>query len=129
MSRQVEQFIEQHEGDQREVLRYFHRLLTGFPTVRPCIKYRIPFYDQNTWVCYLNPNKNGSVSLCFIRGYEMSNEQGILESKGRRQVLSVDFKRVDEIPEQTIREIINEALFLDETVPYKPIGRYIGDGK
>ncbi|MBO6585016.1 MAG: DUF1801 domain-containing protein [Gracilimonas sp.] len=121
----AEDFILRHEGNQKEVMLYFHNLLTSFPTVSSAIKYRIPFYDQNTWVCYLNPLKNGKVSLCFLRGYELSNEQGLLESKGRKQVLSVDFGTVDEIPKDTIREIINEALFLDETVPYNPKGKRI----
>ena len=119
-------FIYSHEGDQREVMLYFHQLLHSFPTVTSAIKYGIPFYDQNTWVCYLNPQKNGSTSLCFLRGYELSNEQGLLESKGRKQVLSVDFTTVDDIPSNVILEIINEALFLDETVPYKPRGKQIG---
>lgn len=121
----VEDFIYRHEGNQREVMLFFHHLLTSFPTVTAAIKYRIPFYDQNTWVCYLNPLKNGKVSLCFIRGYELSNEQGLLESKGRKQVLSVDFESVKQIPKEVVREIINEALFLDETVPYKPKGKSI----
>ncbi|MDR9418479.1 DUF1801 domain-containing protein [Gracilimonas sp.] len=118
-------FIDSHNGNQREVMYYFHNLLTSFPTVTSSIKYRIPFYDQKTWVCYLNPLKNGKVSLCFIRGYELSNEQGLLESKGGKQVLSVDFGSVAEIPERAIREVINEALFLDENIPYKPKGRKI----
>lgn len=118
-------FIENHEGDQREVMLYFHNLLTTFPTVTSAIKYRIPFYNQKTWVCYLNPIKNGKMSLCFLRGYELSNEQGLLESKGRKQVLSVDFGSISEIPKDTIREVINEALFLDETVPYNPKGKRI----
>ncbi|HBX67365.1 MAG: hypothetical protein CL670_02200 [Balneola sp.] len=118
-------FIESHEGNQREVMLYFHNLLTAYPTVTASIKYRIPFYDQKTWVCYLSPLKNGKVSLSFIRGYELSNEQGLLESKGRKQVLSVDFEKVDEIPKNTIREVINEALFLDETIPYQPKGKRI----
>jgi hypothetical protein len=53
----------------------------------------------------------------------MSNEQGLLESKGRKQVLSIEFASVDEIPKKLMNEIINEALFLDETVPYKPKSR------
>ncbi len=121
----VEDFIMRHEGNQKEVMLYFHTLLNSFPTVSSAIKYNIPFYDQNTWVCYLNPLKNGKVALCFLRGYELSNEQGLLENKGRKQVMSVDFGTVDEIPKNTIREIINEALFLDETVPYKPRGKRI----
>jgi hypothetical protein len=120
-------FIHSHEGNQQEVMLYFHSLLTEFPTVRAVIKYKIPFYDQNTWVCYLNPLKNDKVSLCFLRGYELSNEQGLLESKGRKQVLSIDFGSVEEIPKTAIREIINEALFLDEAVPYKPKGKRIQD--
>jgi hypothetical protein len=118
-------FIHNYEGNQRDVMLYFHKLLTDFPTVTASIKYRIPFYDQSTWVCYLNPLKNGKVSLCFIRGYELSNEQGLLESKGRKQVLSIDVETVEEIPKKSIREIVNEALFLDETVPYNPKGKRI----
>lgn len=110
----VEHFIYRYEGEQREIMLYFHHFLMNFPTVTCSIKYRIPFYDQNKWVCYLNPGKNGSVTLSFIYGNELSNEQGILESKGRKQVMSVEFKSMDEIPRDAVREIINEALMLDE---------------
>ena len=116
----VEDYIYSFEGNEQEVLLYFNELLMAFPTVTCKIRYKIPFYYQNTWVCYLNPVKPSKIALCFLRGYEMSNEQGLLESKGRKQVSSVDFSSLDEIPKEAIREVINEALFLDETVPYKP---------
>lgn len=118
----LEGFINSFEGDQHELLHYFHDLLISFPGVSYKIRYKIPFYDQNTWVCYLNPVKPNKIALCFLRGYELSNEQGILESKGRKQVLSIEFSTVDEIPKKEIYEIIKEALFLDETVPYRPKG-------
>lgn len=116
----VESFIDSFEGDQHELLIYFHDLLNSFPAITYKIRYKIPFYDQNTWVCYLNPVKPNKIALCFLRGHELSNEQGILESKGRKQVLSVEFSAVNEIPKKEINEIIKEALFLDETIPYKP---------
>jgi len=116
----VEDYIYSFEGDQLEVLLFFHDLLTSFQTVTSKIRFKIPFYYQNTWVCYLNPVKPNKIAICFLRGYEMSNEQDILESKGRKQVLSAEFASVDEIPKKLMSEIINEALFLDETVPYKP---------
>ena len=119
----VEDYIYGFEGDQQEVLLYFHDVLTSFPAVTTKIRYKIPFYYQNTWVCYLNPVKPDKIAICFLRGYEMSNEQGLLESKGRKQVLSAEFASVDEIPKKLMNEIINEALFLDETVPYKPKSR------
>ena len=121
----VEDYIFDKEGDQHEVLLYFHELITSFPGVTSKIRFHIPFYYQKTWVCYLNPQKNGKISLCFLRGYELSNEHKLLESKGRKQVLSIDFACVDDIPQKEILEIINKALLLDETVPYKPFGKRI----
>lgn len=121
--KEVEDYIYSFEDERKNVLLYFHELLTSFPTVTCKIRYKIPFYYQNTWVCYLNPVKPNKIALCFLRGYELSNEQGLLESKERKHVSSVEFSSVDEIPKTAIREIINEALFLDETVPYKPKGR------
>ena len=116
----VEDYIYSREDNQQEILLYFHNLLISFPGVTSKIRFKIPFYYQKTWVCYLNPLKNGGISLCFLRGYELSNEQGLLESKGRKQVTSIDFSSANDIPEKEIREIVNEALLLDELVPYKP---------
>ena len=122
---EVEAYIEQFEGDQYEVLHYLHKLLTSYPSLSPKIRYKIPFYYQNKWVCYLNPIKNEAISLCFLRGYELSNEHGILESKGRKQVLSIDFKSIDEIPKALLHDTIKEALYLDEVIPYNPKGKSI----
>jgi len=107
-------FIDNFEGEQRKMLEYFHEILISFPTVTCKIRYKIPFYDQNKWFCYLNPIKPDKIALCFLRGNELSNVQGILESKGRKIVSSVEFSSVHEIPKNAIREIINEALILDE---------------
>lgn len=125
----VETYISRQSDRQQSVLLWLHGYLTSFPSVSATIRYGIPFYDQTTWVCYLSALKNSHVSLSFVRGYELSNEQGVLKSKGRKQILSAEFESLESIPKQAIKEIINEALILDETLPYKPRGRYIGDGK
>ena len=39
-------------------------------------------------------------------------------NKGRKQVFSVEFESVADIPNETINEIIQEAILLDETIPY-----------
>lgn len=70
----------------------------------------------------MNPGKNGSVELAFTRGNELSNGQGLLEDKGRKQVKSIAFTTRSEIPEQMMREVIHEAIILDETVKYKKPG-------
>ncbi len=63
--------------------------------------------------------KQGSVELAFVRGYELSNQQGILESKSRKQVYSITFKTLSEVPQRTMHEILHETIMLDEIKSYK----------
>lgn len=115
---EVEDFIFQHEGNQKQILNYFHNLLTSFPEVTAKIRYKIPFYYRKSWVCYINPIKNEGVEICFIRGKELSNSQGLLQTNGRKQVYGIPFYSLKEIHEETLLEIIQEAFILDETIPY-----------
>ncbi len=111
-------YIYEQEGEQREILLFLHELMCSYPAITSKIRYRVPFYYRKSWICYLNPRKNNTVEFCFIRGNELSNEQGILESKGRKQVYSLTFDDVKTIPVETLEEIIQEAILLDDTVKY-----------
>jgi hypothetical protein len=115
----VEDFIYQFDGNQREVMLHLHHLLTLELNLTEKIRFKIPFYYGRSWICYLNPTKNGKVEFAFVRGNELSNEQGILDSKGRKQVYSIAFEKVSEIPAQQINEVIQEAILLDETKAYE----------
>ncbi|HYG37394.1 MAG TPA: DUF1801 domain-containing protein [Cytophagales bacterium] len=115
---EVEEFILNYDGGQKETLLYFHNLMMSFPEITAKIRYKIPFYYRKSWLCYLNPSKNGKVEFAFTRGNELSNEQGLLDSKGRRQVFSVTFSSIKEIPEAAILEVIQEAILLDDTIGY-----------
>jgi len=66
----------------------------------------------------LNPLKDGGVDFAMLRGNELSNEQGLLDSFGRKQVWSVHFHEVEKIPLETLHEVLQEAILLDEEVPY-----------
>lgn len=114
----VEDFIYQFEGSQSEVMLYFHNLLTNDLNLTEKMRFNIPFYYGRSWICYLNPLKNGKIELAFVRGNELSNEQGILDNKGRKQVYSIEFEKMSDIPYQEINEIIHEAILLDENKKY-----------
>ncbi len=114
----IEDFIYSKKNKQRELLLYLHNLLTESFGLQPKIRYKIPFYYNRSWICYLNPIKNDGIELAFTRGNELSNVQGILESKGRSQVLGMEFYSVQEIPGNEIMEVVQEAIILDENVPY-----------
>ncbi len=114
----VEDFICECDEKQRNILLYFHHLFENELNLTSKIRFKIPFYYGRSWICYMNPIKKGGVTMAFVRGNELSNSNGILESKNRKQVMSIDFDDVKDIPAELIMEVIHEAILLDETIPY-----------
>ena len=98
---------------------YFHHVLTMDLNLEEKIRFGIPFYFGRSWVCYLNPQKNQKVELAFVRGNELSNIQGLPDNKGRKQVYSIEFEKVSDLPESGNHEIIQKAILLDDTTAYE----------
>ena len=115
----VEDFIYHYEDSQRKIMLYFHELLTTELGLIEKIRFDIPFYYGKSWICYLNPIKETKIEFAFVRGNELSNEQGVLSNKGRKQVYSIEFEKISDIPLKIMNEIIQEAILLDETKPYE----------
>jgi hypothetical protein len=111
---QVNDYIESLPDRQKMLVQVLHDFLLSFPGVHAKIRYKIPFYDRRTWFCYLNPIKNEGVELAFLNGHKMSNAQGVLDLRGRVQVAGIRFYRVEEMDEEILFEIVQEALLLDE---------------
>jgi hypothetical protein len=115
---EVEAYINEFEGEQKSIMLFFHNWFTRELNLISKIRFKIPFYYQKSWLCYLNPIKPDGVELAFLRGNELSNEQGLLEAKDRKQVYGITFRKVIEIPDDLVNEIIQEALLLDQVKPY-----------
>ena len=116
---EAEDFIYTYEGNQREIMLYLHKKLTTELNLIDKIRFDIPFYYGKSWICYLNPSKDGKIEFAFVRGNELSNEQGLLSNKGRKQVYSITFEKMKDIPQNALDEVIQEAILLDETKPYE----------
>ena len=82
------------------------------------IRYGIPFYYRKSWVCYLNPIKPDGIDMVYLRGKELSNAQGLLDDTGRKQVAGIKIFNIAQFSFSSLTEILNEALLLDEQVPY-----------
>ena len=106
------------DGQQRAIVSYFHQKLALEYELISKISYNVPFYYRKSWICYLNPLKTGGVELVFTRGNELSNDQEILDFKGRKQVAGIDLMTMADIPEKEINAILNEAILLDDLVKY-----------
>ena len=115
---EVEDYMYHFEDTQREIMLYIHKLLSVELNLTDKLRYKIPFYYKKSWICYLNPTKDNTIEFAFLRGNELSNSQQLLDSKGRKQVWSIELKKLAEIPIRELTEIIHEAILLDETVPY-----------
>ncbi len=114
----VEDFIYGYEGAQRAMMLCLHNLLTDEFNLSDKIRFKIPFYYRKSWICYINPGKDNSIEFAFLRGNELSNAQGLLDSKGRKQVWSITLTNPSQLPIKALSEIIQEAILLDEAVPY-----------
>lgn len=114
----AQEFLLDLEGNQAEILSYLDEMLMSFPEIESKIHYRVPFYYRKSWICYCNPRPNDRLELVFLRGNELSNEQGLLDDKGRKQVMGIEFGSIKEIPGEVLWEVVQEAILLDETVPY-----------
>ncbi len=115
---EVEDYIYNFEDSQREIMLRIHKLLSDELNLTDKLRFKIPFYYRKSWICYLNPRKNKSIEFAFVRGNELSNSQGLLDSKGRKQVWSIELTHPSEIPIKELSEIIHEAILLDDLVPY-----------
>lgn len=95
----------------REVLIY------ADPHLVECIKYNTAFYTRKSWVCYIGKIRlKTGVEVGFPRGYEISNEHGLLETKDRKAMKGIMFSDLDDFyrKEPVFLEIIQEALLLDD---------------
>ncbi len=116
---QVEQFIAAQARPQRSLLLALHQLLLTYPGIKPKVRYGLPFYDQNKWVCYLNPLKKGGVEMGFTRANEMPEMAELLNKKGRSQIAGIDVFELNENVIEKIDQIMQCALQLDRTPTVK----------
>jgi hypothetical protein len=94
------------------------------PELTEKISYNVPYYFRHTRVCFIwpssvKPGPKSGVALGFCKGYLLSNEQGILEKENRKEVYMITFHSLKDIKENLIREILLEAMLVDQETAKK----------
>ena len=124
----VETYIYQLEGEEREIALYLHDILSQRYGMTSKLRYKVPFYDIKKWLCYINPQKKrttklkkattenigGGIELCFLHGRWMEDPQGALDPKDRVQIYGITYYTLDEIDEEVLQVLIEEAIEIDE---------------
>lgn len=91
-------------------LRYI--ILSSSPHIEEKIVYNIPFYYLHKRIFYVNP-QNTFVELGFCNGFLIS-EYPILESKNRTQVKTISYNSLQDVDEEILMSILQEAILLNE---------------
>lgn len=111
----IDAFIRQQSGVQQPALHRLHFfILQQAPRLQESIKWDIPFYAYHGLLCYINP-KADRLLLGFCKGAFLSNEEGLLLGKGK-EVRRVELFLGDQWPEDSLRQIIQEALLYNEAL-------------
>ncbi|TAE44765.1 MAG: hypothetical protein EAZ06_11585 [Cytophagales bacterium] len=110
----LEIFVNTLDTTQQDFFWKLHSFLLDIFPFKIKIRYKIPFYDDKIWICYLNPLKKGGFELCFLDGYLLSNAQNLLESRGRKRIKGIIITENTIFPSQAIIEIIHEVLLIQK---------------
>ncbi len=112
----VQHYIYEQPEPQREIMTVLRSWILDLgPHTAEKISYKVPYFSFYGALCYLNPLADG-VDLSFTKGHELSDEQKILEGKGRKHVKSITFYSLAQLEEyeDPIRRLLNEAAILNE---------------
>lgn len=108
----LDEYILDLKGEQRDIIEHLDYLLREVYQLNGSIKWRIPFYECEQPVCYLNPIKKDGVECVFFDRYGLTKDQGLLQANGRKIVRGVRLFRANELPVSVLESTIEEAIFL-----------------
>lgn len=120
---QVTDLIADLPADERIMVSRLRTLiLETDPRLQEKLSYGVPYFYHNRRICFLwpaslvppcnKPKHQVTLGLCY--GTLLSDEQGLLDKGNRKQVCTIGFSSLKEISDQVIREIILEAVLVDD---------------
>lgn len=119
----VEEYIYNLPDNEQKIISFLRSIiLETSPKFTEKLSYGVPYFYIHSRICFTWPASSPlathieGVVLGLCRGKDLSNAQGILDMGNRREVAQVIFTSVSQITEETIREIIFEAIEIDEMV-------------
>ncbi len=106
----------------KSILLHLQILIEGaFPEVDLQFKWKIPFYYlHNKPFCYLNPSKKkGYVDVAFWASAHLTKYNELLVTENRKVVKSLRYKTINDINEEVLLTVLEEAYQLKGKGFYK----------
>jgi hypothetical protein len=108
----IEDFIESQDPLISALINKLRNLiLNAHPKMRERFLFNTTMFGIKNELCYfVILNKNIGIEVGFHRGFQMSNEQGLLESKKRKFIHGITFINLEDLKnkEAFFKEILQE---------------------
>ena len=118
----AEEYILSREEPYRSILLHLKAILEGvIPNVDMKYKWRIPcFYADKHPICYLNASyKGGFVDIAFWNSAHLTKHLELMHSEKRKVVKSFRYSTLEEINDEVLIEVVQEAYNLRKKGFYK----------
>jgi hypothetical protein len=118
-SRAVDEFVSLLPESIRNLAEKLRKIiLTSSEKIVEQVNHKIPFYYYKGQLCYINPFDD-RVVLGFSRGADLPDEHLMLKGS-QKTVRRVVFYPVTDFDEDKVRNLIYEALIVNELKPDRP---------
>lgn len=117
----INDYIDSKDKSIKPLLSHLRKIIMlSHPHIREQISWNIPFFYCFDHLCYLSIiKKTKGVEVCFVKGFHLSNESGLLDAKDRKLIKGVTFISLSDYKEkeEAFLEILQEAVLFNETNP------------
>ena len=125
--RSIEEFLDYLPPDELAIVDRLRALVREtLPNCREKLSYNVPFFSGNKTICYIWPAavqwgnvKLEGVSMGFVQGHLLPDEDNYLEKGKRKYVRTKTFHSTEEINEELLQFFLWEALAIDHTFKKK----------
>ena len=117
----IDDYIESKDNSIKLLLVHLRKIIMlAHPNIREQISWNTPFFYCFDHLCYFSIiKKTKGVEVCFVKGFHLSNESGLLDAKDRKLVKGITFTSLTdyEEKEEAFLEILQEAILFNEVNP------------
>ncbi len=117
----IDDYIESKDNSLKPLLAHIRKvIMLAHPNIREQISWSLPFFYCFDYLCYMSVSKKTKgVEVCFVKGFRLSNESGLLDAKDRKLIKGITFTSLAdyEEKEEAFLEILQEAVLFNEMNP------------
>lgn len=118
---EFEKFVFPLTENQVKIVKGLHCFFTRLSNVHCQHQFGVPVYYRHQWLFYLNPNREGSIELCFTNATIFSLGKEMLNFGNRQKIGSYIVNRVEQLTSPIFTSLVFEAIRIDTALRFKAL--------